>query len=108
MSSGTSPISCADLTGHRNTAGVMIPLTVLRRLDCVLEKNKDEVVTMYKKLKGEGKDAEAIEKIIEKFKFDEEVEKLEEANRLFLVMQKMAEVNLHPQIIPNIAMGYVF
>ena len=43
---------------------VMIPLTVLRRLDCVLEKSKGDVIAMYKKLKAEGKDADTIEKII--------------------------------------------
>ena len=43
---------------------VMIPLTVLRRLDCVLEKTKGDVIAMHKKLKADGKDAEAIEKII--------------------------------------------
>ena len=57
----------------------MIPLTVLRRLDCVLEKSKDEVIAMHKELKAATKikdgekvpkhDAETIEKIInQKFK----------------------------------------
>ena len=55
---------------------VMIPLTVLRRLDCVLEASKQEVLNEYKKLKAQkgkgGKqkhDEETIEKIINK-KFD--------------------------------------
>lgn len=132
---------------------VMIPLTVLRRLDCVLESTKEEVIALYKKLKAEKKDAETIEKIIthkikvpffniseftfatllgdpdklaanlnnyiagfssrarkiiEKFKFDEEIEKLEEANRLFEVVMEVAAVDLHPDTISNIAMGYVF
>ena len=133
---------------------VMIPLTVLRRLDCVLESTKDQVIALHKKLKAEKKyDAETIEKIInkkfkltfhntskftfetllgdpdklaanlgnyiagfssrarkiiEKFKFDEEIEKLEEANRLFEVVKQVAAVDLHPETIPNIAMGYVF
>lgn len=142
---------------------VMIPLTVLRRLDCVLEETKDEVLAMHKALKAETKvkdgekvpkyDAETIEKIInqkfdltfhntseftfkkllgdadklapnllkfisgfstrarkilEKFKFEEEVETLEEANRLYEVVKKVAAVDLHPNTIPNIAMGYVF
>jgi type I restriction enzyme M protein len=133
---------------------VMIPLTVLRRLDCVLESTKDQVLAEHKKLKAEGKyDAETIEKminrkfkltfhntseftfqkllgdpdklapnltkfisgfstrarkIIEKFNFTEEIEKLEEANRLFEVMKQVGAVNLHPDIIPNIAMGYLF
>jgi type I restriction enzyme M protein len=34
---------------------VMIPLTVLRRLDCVLEGTKDKVVAEHKKLKAERK-----------------------------------------------------
>ena len=133
---------------------VMIPLTVLRRLDCVLENNKDKVVAHYKKLKAEGKyDVETIEKminrkfdlrfhntseftfqtllgdpdklaanlrnymagfsaharkIIEKFKFEEEIETLDEANRLFDVIKEVAKVDLHPDRIPNIAMGYLF
>ena len=46
---------------------VMIPLTVLRRLDCVLEESKDKVVAMFKKLKAEKKyDTETIESIINK------------------------------------------
>src|SRR5437870_10000509 len=51
---------------------VMIPLTVLRRLDCVLEESKDKVIALHKKLKAERKyDAEAIEKIInQKFKLN--------------------------------------
>ncbi len=133
---------------------VMIPLTVLRRLDCVLDGTKDKVIAMYQKLKAEDKyDAEATEKIInkkfklnfhntsnftfktllddpdklaanftnfmagfssrarkiiEKFKFEEEIEKLDEANRLFEVIKEVAAVDLHPNKIPNIAMGYIF
>jgi hypothetical protein len=132
---------------------VMIPLTVLRRLDCVLEKTKGDVIALHKKLKAEKKDTETIEKIIthkikvpffniseftfetllddpdklaanlrnyiagfssrarkiiEKFNFDEEIDKLEEANRLFEVVKQVAAVDLHPDKIPNIAMGYVF
>lgn len=133
---------------------VMIPLTVLRRLDCVLESTKDKVSAMHRKLKAEGNyDEEAIEiiinnklkipfhntseftfrkllgdpdklaanltnymagfssrarKIIEKFKFEEEIERLDEANRLFEVISSVANVDLHPDRIPNIAMGYLF
>ncbi|HFQ82131.1 MAG TPA: SAM-dependent DNA methyltransferase [Desulfobacterales bacterium] len=133
---------------------VMIPLTVLRRLDCVLEGTKDNVIAMHRKLKADGKyNDETIEKminrkfnlpfhntseftfqkllgdpdklaanlanfmagfsararrIIEKFKFEEEIEKLDEANRLFEVIKEIAAVDLHPDRIPNIAMGYLF
>src|SRR3954453_23186203 len=50
---------------------VTIPLTVLRRLDCVLEETKEKVLAEHKKLKAaESKyDAETIEKMINrKFK----------------------------------------
>jgi len=133
---------------------VMIPMVVLRRLDCVLESTKDAVIAMHKKLMMDGKaDPETIEKtinhkfgltfhntsdftfqkllgdpdklaanlanfmagfssrarkIIEKFKFEEEIEKLDEANRLFEVIKQVAAVDLHPDTIPNIAMGYLF
>ena len=55
---------------------VMIPLTVLRRLDCVLEATKDKVIAEHKRLKAEDADhrklhgedkygAETIEKFVE-------------------------------------------
>ncbi len=44
---------------------VIIPLTVLRRLDCVLEGTKDDIIAMHRKLKADGKyDDETIEKMI--------------------------------------------
>lgn len=33
---------------------VMLPMTVLRRLDCVLEPTKDAVLKEYEKLKAQG------------------------------------------------------
>ncbi|MCU0925781.1 MAG: type I restriction-modification system subunit M [Hydrogenophaga sp.] len=133
---------------------VMIPLTVLRRLDCVLDASKDEVLSYYKQLLKVGRyNEETIEKminrkfdlnfhntseftfqklkgdpdklaanlnhfiagfsanarkILEKFKFDEEIDKLDEANRLFDVVKQVAAVNLHPDRISNIEMGYLF
>ena len=133
---------------------VMIPLTVLRRLDCVLEKSKKDVLALYKSLKDADKHDEAtIEKIInqkfdlsfhntseftfkkllgdpdklaanlrqyisgfsgrarliiEKFKFDEEIDKLDEANRLYEVFKAVAGVDFHPDSVPNTAMGYIF
>jgi len=47
-------------------------------------------------------------KIIEKFNFTDEIEKLEEANRLFEVIKEVAAVDLHPRTFSPIAMGYVF
>ena len=132
---------------------VMIPLTVLRRLDCVLEKSKQDVLKEYKKLKAQDKPEDQIETIIthkfkinfyntseftfqkllgepdglaknlnnyiagfssraryilEKFKFEEEIEKLEEANRLFDIFKKIAAQDLHPNKLDNMGMGYLF
>ena len=129
----------------------MIPLTVLRRLDCVLESTKEKVLEKHKQLKG-GK-TENLEpvlcrvagqkfyntsplnfekllgdpaniganlasyikgfsktalNILEHFKFEEEIEKLENANRLFLIIKDFAAVDLHPDRVSNIDMGYIF
>lgn len=136
---------------------VMIPFTVLRRLDCVLEKDADKVKAEYEKLypkyKGKENGNETIEKILfnkfdhkfyntsgftfeklkgdpdnlasnllkyiagfstrargilEKFRFDQEIERLEEANRLFKVFEKIEQVDFHPDRISNMDMGYIF
>ncbi len=133
---------------------VMIPFTVLRRLDCVLEDTVDQVKKEYEKLKVQDKyEADVIEKminrkfnlqfhntsgltfaklmgdpdnlasnlfkyiagfsirartILEKFRFDQEIERLEEANRLFEVFKKIAAVDFHPNRIENLDMGYIF
>jgi type I restriction enzyme M protein len=136
---------------------VMIPLTVLRRLDCVLEADVDKVKLEYDKLFEQYKDkdnrTEIIEKIIfnkfkhkffntsgftfekligdpdnlaknlnkyiagfstrareilEKFRFDQEIEQLEDANRLFKVFSEIACVNFHPDRIESLEMGYIF
>lgn len=132
---------------------VMIPLTVLRRLDCVLEESKLNVLKEYKKLKAQNKPEDQIERIIthkfkikfyntseftfqkllgepdglaknlnnyiagfsslarnilEKFKFEEEIDKLDEANRLFDIFKKIAAQDLHPDRLDNMGMGYLF
>ena len=132
---------------------VMIPLTVLRRLDCVLEESKQDVLKAYKKLKAQDKPEDQIETIIthkfkinfyntseftfkkllgepdglaknlnnyiagfsnrarnilEKFKFEEEIERLDEYDRLFEVFKKVASQNLHPDKLDNMGMGYLF
>ena len=132
---------------------VMLPLTVLRRLDCVLEPSKDKVLEAFKAQKAIDRNAELADKVVrrkmklpfintskytfrklvadsnglaanltnyikgfspevrrilEKFEFDKEIEKLDKANRLFEVMQKFAAIDLHPDRVPNTAMGHVF
>src|SRR6476659_928539 len=135
----------------------MLPMIVLRRLDCVLEPTKAEVLKQHQALRKKGHSAAGIEKalakvaskdrqlplynvspytftkllgdpnglaknltayikgfspkvreIFEKFEFDKEIEKLEEANRLFEVVREFTTIDLHPKRVDNLAMGYVF
>ena len=132
---------------------VMIPLTVLKRLDSVLLETKQQVLEQYEKLVKANQDEDTIEQIIfqkfdlkfyntsnftfktllddpdklaanlnkfiagfskrardiiEKFSFAEEIEKLDDANRLYEVVKAMADVDLHPDRVPNDKMGNVF
>ncbi|MFO2668702.1 class I SAM-dependent DNA methyltransferase [Legionella pneumophila serogroup 1] len=136
---------------------VMLPMTVLRRMDCVLEPTKDEVLEQYEKLQTQGHSEDAIHKILgkyaaqgreqafyniskytfkkllgdpdniarnlvtyidgfspkakeifEKFEFEQQIEKLDKANRLFLIVKEFADLDLHPDHVDNLQMGYVF
>lgn len=130
---------------------VILPLTVLRRLDCVLEPTKQKVLAAAAKhtdkspaaresilnrvagqqfhntskldfasLKGDANQiarnlshyiksfSSRARDIFEKFGFAEHVEKLDSANRLFLVVSKFAEVDLHPDRVSSQDMGYIF
>ena len=46
--------------------------------------------------------------IFERFKFADQIEKLDASNRLFTVVKAMADVDLHPGRIDNLHMGYLF
>ncbi len=129
---------------------VILPFTVLRRLDCVLEATKPAVVeefeartksglnpdpfmrrmagqTFYNtspldlvKLLGDqdhirqnlyayvqGFSPEARD-IFERFDFSTQVERLAKANLLYLVVEKFANIDLHPNAVDNASMGAVF
>ena len=49
-----------------------------------------------------------IRNIFDRFEFEKEIEKLEEANRLYQVVAQFAEIDLHPARVDNITMGLVF
>ena len=127
-----------------------MPLTVLRRLDCVLESSKPEVLKRHAKLKGSIDNIEPVlcassgeqfyntspldirkllddpgqiagnlrayiagfsasaRDIIEKFDFDTQITKLDRANLLYLVISKFAEIDLHPDKVSNLEMGYLY
>lgn len=46
--------------------------------------------------------------IIEYFDFSDRINRLDEANLLFLIVKKFAEIDLHPDAVSNMEMGYVF
>lgn len=48
--------------------------------------------------------------IFDKFEFETEIAKLDEANRLFLIIKEFcsADINLSPKAITNLQMGYLF
>ena len=135
----------------------MLPMVVLRRLDCVLEPTKGAVLEKLKELEAQRTpqaavdrllgnaadpnrrhplyntsrytfaalldDAESIapnlatyisgfsetaRRIFERFKFADQIERLDASNRLFTIVKAMADVDLHPDTIDNLQMGYLF
>ncbi|MGF2039783.1 MAG: type I restriction-modification system subunit M [Nostoc sp. CmiVER01] len=131
---------------------VILPFTVLRRLDCVLEPTKAAVMEFYEtklksmnlknpepllnqkagvtfhnisqftfqKLKADPDNVAANLKnfingfsiagreIIEYFNFTDQINRLDEANILFLIVKNFADINLHPDEVNSMEMGYVF
>lgn len=127
---------------------IILPFTVLRRLECVLEPNRGKVRSQYEAMKASGVDMDLIlpttagatfynvsqfsldsvgststranledyiakfsanaRQVFEHFAFDRWLEKLEKANLLYLVTQKFAAVDLHPDKISNHEMGLIF
>jgi type I restriction enzyme M protein len=129
---------------------VILPFTVLRRLDCILAPTKDQVLAEFKKRMSEGVDptpfltriakqsfynsspldlskalaepthirpnllgyingfSSNIGDIFEKYEFDDQIEKLANADLLYLVSKKFAEIDLHPDNVSNSDMGLVF
>lgn len=129
---------------------IILPFTVLRRLDCVLEPYKDEIFKIHEEYKTKVEDPTPIIKnriktdffnyskydlkrlksdpnniyfnfqnylggfsnnvveIIENFQLEKPVEKLHKNNRLFILIDKFTEIDLHPDRISNRDMGIIF
>jgi len=129
---------------------VILPFTVLRRLDCVLEATKAAVLaelakrtaakvnpepfllkksgTLFyntspldlKKLMGDqdhiGENlraylqafSPAVRDIFESFEFHTQIDKLAKSGLLYLVTEKFANIDLHPEVVSNAQMGAVF
>jgi type I restriction enzyme M protein len=130
---------------------VILPFTVLRRLDCVLEAAKPAVLAEFEKRKKAGLDPEpfllrktggalfyntspldlkklmgdqdhigenlrkylqafspAVRDIFEHFEFHTQIDRLAKAGLLYLVTEKFATIDLHPEVVSNAQMGAVF
>jgi type I restriction enzyme M protein len=129
---------------------VVLPLTVLRRLDCVLERTKPTVVQRAEQLRGRVENVEPVleavsgehffntspldfrrllddpghlagnlrayiagfssgaREVIDKFEFDVQISRLDKANLLYLVVSKFASTDLHPEVVSNLEMGYLY
>ena len=46
--------------------------------------------------------------IMERFRFEEQIQRLDDANLLFLVAKRFVSVDLHPDQVTNHEMGYIF
>lgn len=131
---------------------VMLPMTVLRRFDCVLESTKTAVVEKHASIKdrmqGDALDSilnktanqrfhnhspltfekmkgapnsiaqdlvtyingfsANVRRIFEYFDFAKEIDKMNDANILYLVVSEFCRVDLHPDKVSNIDMGLIF
>src|SRR5579859_7193037 len=129
---------------------VILPFTVLRRLDCVLEPTKEAVLAEQTARKKQGLNAEpfllrkakqsfyntssldmkklmgdqdhirenlfayiqafspAVRDIFERFEFYAQIDRLAKAGLLYLVTERFAQVDLHPDKVSNSQMGLVF
>ncbi len=52
--------------------------------------------------------SETARRIFERFKFGDQIEKLDSSNRLYAIVQAMAGIDLHPDRVSNVEMGYLF
>jgi len=129
---------------------VILPFTVLRRLDCVLEATKPAVLAEYAKQQKAGLNPDpfllrksgqhfynispmdmkklmgdqdhirdnlynymqafspAVRDIFEHFDFNTQIERLSKSGLLYLVVEKFAHIDLHPNKVSNAQMGSVF
>src|SRR6185436_2192690 len=99
---------------------VILPLTVLRRLDCVLAATKEKVLRKQAELRDKKLEnldpqlrriagfASNMREVLEKFDFDNTSSKLDEAGLLFQVLERVKNVDLHPDKVDNPTMGTIF
>lgn len=132
---------------------VILPMTVLRRFDCVLEPTREAVWAEEKALQGKSDNirdtrlkqvaggskqfynlskltfpkllddtdqiaanlngyingfSENVRRIMERFDFGVQIAKMQDKNLLYEVVKKFANIDLSPDRVDNIQMGYIF
>ncbi|MFJ8465568.1 type I restriction-modification system subunit M [Streptomyces swartbergensis] len=129
---------------------VILPFTVLRRLECVLEPTRDKVVETVARFAGQDIDtghflrrasghsfynksdltlrkiaadpqnaaknlqiyvgafSDNAREVLDKYEFNQQVRKLDSANLLYQVIGRFTDLDLHPDVVPNHNMGYIF
>ncbi|MFI6413619.1 N-6 DNA methylase [Streptomyces sp. NPDC050585] len=129
---------------------VILPFTVLRRLECVLEPTRDKVVETVARFAGQDIDTDHFlrrasghsfynksdltlrkiaadpqnaaknlqiyvgafsdnaREVLDKYEFNQQVRKLDGANLLYRVIGRFTDLDLHPDVVPNHNMGYIF
>ncbi|WP_129840314.1 class I SAM-dependent DNA methyltransferase [Streptomyces sp. RFCAC02] len=129
---------------------VILPFTVLRRLECVLEPTREKVVETVARFAGQDIDtghflrrasghsfynmsdltlrkiaadpqnaaknlqiyvgafSDNAREVLDKYEFDQQVRKLDGANLLYQVIGRFTDLDLHPDVVPNHNMGYIF
>jgi type I restriction enzyme M protein len=129
---------------------VIIPFVVLRRLDCVLEGKKDEVIQIHQEYKDKFDDTSKIinsklnlkfsnysrydlnrlkdepnklsenfydylssfstnvQDIIQNFGVQKHIDKLDSNDKLYILVEKFSNINLHPSVVDNHVMGNIF
>ena len=130
---------------------VILPLTVLRRFDCLLAPTKTQVLARHSKIKAKPETvvrsllekitgrpfynlakldfprllddpnqlapnlnayingySKNVREVMENFAFDQQIARMAEKNLLYEVVKKFAAVDLSPERVDNVQMGYVF
>jgi type I restriction enzyme M protein len=128
---------------------VVLPFTILRRMECVLDAHRDDVSALVTSMPNEQALAAMLRKkfdlhfwnrsshtlkrllgdpenladglieyvsqfsadvadIFERYGFEKTLRKLDDNDRLYLVVQQFADADMHPDTITNAGMGEVF
>jgi type I restriction enzyme M protein len=128
---------------------VILPLVVIRRLECVLADTKNQVIAAVPKYGHLDNPEQALahvagrefyntspldlskladdpdniltnlqayiggfspgaREVIDKFRFDQEAQRLADADLLYLVVSKFVDIDLHPDQVSNTEMGYIY